>query len=267
MTAAPRVLAALRAALEPAGLNLVGVAELAAYDAQVVPARRSQAQCPESRAIIVVGNGGPALWHAFLADLERAPDHLTRERHPLEAFVAREIGRADSVLDGIARRWAFAASEAGVVDLRVLGYLAGLGANSRLRLLMNALHGPWVGLRAACFLALDLPADAAGGPDLCEGCPAPCVSACPGDAFPEGHWNVDRCSDYHLASDRCSTRCHARLACPRGEASRYPIEQLHYHSNSHTGRAWLRAHLGIAESDDHYPGEPPLWGVWRSKSQ
>ncbi|HZJ63336.1 MAG TPA: hypothetical protein VFD36_07400 [Kofleriaceae bacterium] len=259
-------LEALRAALEPSGLNLLGVADIAAYDEQAARARRSQAVCAGTRSIIVVGNGGPALWHAFLADLERAPEHLTREPHPLEAFVKREVGRADAVLDGVSRRWMFAVSDSwDQVDLRVLGYLAGLGTNSRLRLLMNARHGTWLGLRAACFVALDLPAGAPGGPDLCEGCPAPCVAACPGKAFPEGHWDVDRCSDYHLASDDCGERCHARLACPQGAESRYPPEELHYHTNNRTGRRWLRERLGIGEADDLHRGMAPLWGVWRGK--
>lgn len=260
------LMSSLRAALDPSGLNLLGIADVAAYDAQVNPARQSHALCPESRSILVVGSGGPALWRAFLADLERNPQHLTLERHPLEAFVKREIERADAALQSISRRWFFAASDAPVqLDFRRLGHLAGLGGDSRLRLLMNAEHGPWLGLRAACFLAVDLPADAPGGPDLCEGCPAPCVSACPGNAFPGGPWDVDRCSAYHLESDQCSTRCHARLACPCGAESRYSLEEIHYHSNSHTGRRWLREHLGIAEAEDLYPGSPPLWANWRAK--
>jgi epoxyqueuosine reductase QueG len=260
------LLESLRVALAPSGLNLLGITDVAAYDAQVRPARQSHALCPASRSIIVVGSGGPALWGAFLADLERTPAHLTHERHPLESFVKREIDRADAVLQGVTRRWFFASSDAAVqLDFQLLGYLAGLGGKSRLRLLMNAQHGPWLGLRAACFLAADLPAAAPGGPDLCAGCPAPCVSACPGNALPEGYWDVDRCSAYHRESDRCATGCHARLACPRGVESRYPLEEIHYHSNSHTGRSWLRAHLGIAETADHYPGAPPLWASWRTK--
>src|SRR5258706_14756170 len=100
----------LRAALDPSGLNLVGIADVATYDAQVKPARQSHTLCPASRSILVVGSGGPALWHAFLADLERTPHHLTHEQHPLEAFVKREIERADAALHDISRRGFFAAS-------------------------------------------------------------------------------------------------------------------------------------------------------------
>ncbi|HYO58866.1 hypothetical protein [Archangium sp.] len=256
----------LRAALEPSGLNLLGVADVAAHDAQVRSARRSRALCPGARSILVVGSGGPELWWAFLGDLERNPRHLTHEPHPLEAFVKREIQRADGVLQDIPRRWFFAASDDEVqLDFRMLGHLAGLGGDSRLKLLMNARYGPWLGLRAACFLAAELPPSVPGGPDLCAGCPAPCVSACPGQAFPGGHWSVDRCSAYHAESDRCGTRCHARLACPQGARFRYPLEEIHYHSNSYTGRRWLRTHLGLSEAEDLYPGAPPLWGEWRTK--
>lgn len=256
----------LRARLLPSGLNLLGVADGSAHDARVGPARQTHALMPGTRSILVVGNGGPALWRAFLADLARDTRHLTHEPHPLEAFVRREVQRADAALQDVPRRWFFAASDAPVqVDFRLLGYLAGLGADSRLRLLMHPEHGPWVGLRAACFLDAALPPATPGGPDLCTGCPAPCVSACPGQAFPQGTWDVDRCSAFHAESERCTSTCHARVACPQGAASRYPPEALAYHANSFLGRRWLREHLGVPESEDRHPGSPPLWGSWRTR--
>ncbi|WP_163988887.1 hypothetical protein [Pyxidicoccus caerfyrddinensis] len=260
------LLDALRARLHDSGLNLLGVADLAGYDARVGAARQSQALMPGARSIVVVGNGGAALWRAFLADLERDTRRLTHEPHPLEAFVHREVQRADAVLGDLARRWYFAASDAPFqVDFRLLGYLAGLGTDSRLRLLMHPEHGPWVGLRAACFVDAVLPASTPGGPDLCSGCPAPCVSACPGGAFPGGTWDVDRCSTFHAESVQCANTCHARWACPQGAASRYPVEALAYHANTFLGRRGLREHLGVPESEDRYPGTPPLWGSWRSR--
>jgi epoxyqueuosine reductase len=266
MVPALSTMESLRAALVPSGLNVFGVAEVSAYDAQVRPARQSGTVAPGARSILVVGSGGPALWHAFVADLQRHPRHLTHEPHPLEAFVQREVERADALLGDLSRRWFFAAADAPVqLDFRLLGHLAGLGSNSRLKLLMHPQHGTWLGLRAACFLEAVLPASAPGGPDLCEGCPAPCVSACPGSAFPEGQWDVDRCSAFHFESDRCASRCHSRLACPQGAASRYPEEELQYHADSYQGRRWLRAHLGLSESDDLHPGSPPRWGDWRTR--
>ena len=131
--------------------------------------------------------------------------------------------------------------------------------------LMHPDHGTWVGLRAASFVDAVLPANAPGGPDLCSGCPAPCVSACPGQSFPGGTWDVNRCSAFHAESALCTTTCHARWACPQGVASRYPVEALAYHSNTFLGRRWLREHLGVPESEDRHPGSPPLWGVWRSR--
>lgn len=256
----------LREALEPVGLNVFGVARVNAYDAQVRPARQASTLQPGARSILVVGSGGPALWHAFLADLRRTPRHLTHEPHPLEAFVQREVLRADQVLQAIPRRWFFASSDSSVqLDFRLLAQLAGMGSRGRLGLLMNARHGPWLGLRAACFLEADLLADPPAAADLCEGCPAPCIQACPGKAFPTGHWDVDRCSTFHQESSQCSTRCHARLACPHGVESAYPLEELLYHEDSYTGRGWLRAHLGLSESEDRYPGERPHWADWRAR--
>ncbi|WP_394825919.1 hypothetical protein [Pendulispora albinea] len=253
--------------LRPAGLDVLGVADPAAYDAEVAPSRRAATVAPGTRAIVVVGNGGRALWDALLADLARAPNHLTDEPHPLEAFVKRTISDADSRLGDAPRRWIYAASHELVhLDFRVLGLLAGLGTDGRLRLLMHREHGPWMALRAACFVSFDLPLHVhRPGPSVCDGCPAPCITACPGNALSRGTWDVDRCSAFHAESNRCSTRCDARLACPKGAGSRYPLEMLTYHSNNFIGREWIRAHLGIARDLDRHPGMPPLWETWRER--
>lgn len=252
--------ARLAQALAPAGLDLVGVARPADWDARAPRGLRSTALLPAARALLVVGNGGRALWSAFLADLRADPVGLTAERHPLDAFVERRIRVADAVLGPVPRRWFFAGADTGVqLDFRLLGTLAGLGTGSRLGLLLHPTYGPWMGLRAACFLAADLPTDPPVVDDPCEGCPAPCVAACPGAAFPDGRWQVDRCAAHHLASDDCRLTCHARLACPRGAEHRYETDEITYHSDRAVGRRWLRAHLGLPPSADPFEGVGPVW--------
>ncbi len=262
----------LRAALAPAGLNAVGVADPAAWDARMGPERVTGALLPGARAIIVVGNGGPTLWRAFVAALEADPGRLTREKNPIDAFVRREVLRADEALGDAPRRWFWAAADAEThIDFRVLAHLAGLGAASRLGLLLHDRWGPWLGLRAACFVDLALPFDrpqTATGLELsahCRDCHA-CEVACPGAAFPGGTWAVDACSTFHHTSTACASTCHSRAACPVGAKDRYDPDEFAYHSNRRLGRQALRAHLGVRDGADRFEGEGPFWRDWRTRT-
>jgi hypothetical protein len=264
MSPLPPPVAAFVAALAPAGINVHGVASAADWDAVAAPARTTDALLPGTRSILVLGNGGPALWRAFVADLQAHPEHLATEANPLDAFVHRALLAADPLLGDLPRRWFRAANEETThLDFRVLARLAGLGAAGRLGLLMHPEHGPWLGLRAACLLPVDLPPSPVVTTSPCDSCPAPCVAACPGGAFGSGTWSVDACGAFKLSSAVCEGTCHARLACPAGATSRYPTEALRYHSHRASGRRWLREQVGLV--DDPYEGDGPYWGDWRSR--
>lgn len=257
---------ALRERLGAVGLNRVGVASAAAWDATQAPARRAEALCPGARAVVVVGNGGSALWDAFLADLRGDPRGLTDEPDPLDAFVRRAVLAADAALGAVPRRWVWAAADADVhVDFRLLAHLGGLGAQSRLGLLIDREWGTWTGLRAACFVGAELAATGPVDDDICAGCPAPCGTACPGGAFPGGMWAVDPCVAFHQESAVCARSCAARLACPVGTDRRYRPEHYAYHAHRESGRRWLRAHLGIPAGADRFEGTGPYWGDWRAR--
>ncbi|MDP2310754.1 MAG: hypothetical protein Q8P18_32350 [Pseudomonadota bacterium] len=256
----------LAAALLPAGLNLWGVAGAAAWDAQMSPARRTDALSPGARSILVFGNGGGALWDAMLADLRRDPRGLTEEQHPIDAFVARAVAAADPVLGNARRRWFWASAEADLhIDFRLLAGMAGMGVQSRLGLLIHPAWGTWIGLRAACFVDAELPVSPPASVDPCEGCPAPCVSQCVGAAFVGGRWDVDACARFHREADPCERSCASRLACPVGADRRYSQEHYGYHAHRASGRAWLREHLGIPPGADRYEGVGPHWGDWRAR--
>lgn len=257
---------ALAAALAPAGFNLVGVVAASEWDANAAAAQRTVTLLPGTRAIAVFGNGGGALWDAFIADLSAHAEHLCEELHPLDAFVRRSVQRADAVLGELRRRWFYsAATETIRLDFRMLGWLAGLGSRSRLGLLIHPEYGPWIGLRAACFVEAPWRSRRGVVPDLCDGCPAPCVKACPGGAFPDGQWNVDRCSGFKSTSDTCRSTCVSREACPLGREHRYPDLAVAYHNHRATGRSALAASLGIAPGADRFQGEGPYWGDWRAR--
>lgn len=253
----------IRAALAPSGLNLVGVASTAAWDATQPDARKTAALAPGARSIVVVANGGRALWSALLDDLRAHPEHLTATAHPVDAYARRQTDALAPLLAGARHRWFHAAAEADVhIDFRVLGQLAGIGADSRLGLLLHPEYGPWIGLRAACFVDAEL-APTSAAPSACVGCAAPCAAACPGGAFPDGRWAVDPCVAFHAASPDCASRCFAREACPVGAAHRYTDAQYRYHYDRFGGRRALRDALGV--HDDPHEGEGPHWGVWRAR--
>lgn len=259
-------LADLTDPLARSGLNAFGIADPARWDALAGPSRQSQDLLPGAKAILVFGSGGRTLWEGFVEDLRANPTHLTDVEHPLDAFVGRLVAGAEGVLGNVPRRWFFAAAAADLhVDFRLLGHLAGLGGRSRMGLLLTPRFGLWLGLRAACFVAAPLPFSPAASADPCAGCPAPCITACPGDAFVEGHWSVDRCSAFHAACSRCASSCDARSACPVAPDARYEPDEILYHYDRARGRARLRDRVGVAESDDAFEGVGPHWKTWRRK--
>ena len=245
-----RDLTQVRAELVAMGLNVRGVADGADYTRFL----------PGCRAVLVFGSGGRALWDAFVADLRLHPEHLAGERHPLDRFVARALEAADPD-PGPERRWIrCAADEKQTVDFRVLALRAGLGHRSRLGLLLHPEYGAWMGLRAACFTTEALPVDGplqSEGP--CEGCPAPCETACPAQAIDQKGWNVGRCAAHQEGTEDCKRGCHSRLACPEGAAHAYEPLELRYHTDRIPGRAALAEALGHADPGAPDPGGWKRW--------
>lgn len=242
---------------QQSGLNLCGVADGAPW----------QEVLPGCRSVLVFASGGTALWSAMLTDLKAHPRHLADEANPLDAFVQRGLQAVDPHPPA-SRRWVRCAADADImVDFRSLAVAAGLGWPSRLGLLIHPSHGLWLGLRAACFTTDSIPPTgprAGSGP--CEGCPAPCVSACPAGAVsdgplgPAGAWDVQRCAHFHQSSSQCERTCHSRVACPEGAPHRYSDAQRAYHYHRASGRTWLRAQVGLQQ--DEHEGTGPHWGAW-----
>jgi len=81
--------ASLARALTPFGLNLIGVASVASYDAQRGPGHRLGRHLRGAESAIVVGNGGGAFWRAYRRFCAARPAHEDR-RDPLDDFT-REI--------------------------------------------------------------------------------------------------------------------------------------------------------------------------------
>ena len=233
------------------GLNVSGTAPGEAYE-EILPGCRS---------VLVFASGGPDLWKAFEADIQREPRWLQEEEHPLDAWLHRALTRADPDPPP-SRRWVrCAADETTLVDFRTLALRAGLGWHSKLGLLLHPEYGPWMGLRAACFTTEKLPDSVPlPGEGPCAPCPAPCQPACHGGAISEKGWDPKRCSSFHFESTLCESSCDARVACPVGQDAIYPPRAIHYHYNRAQGRAALGKALGIPNPGT---GQGPLWSDWR----
>ena len=259
MTEGERWLHELEAALIPWGLNHVGVVSGQAWDAVARPETTTSALAPGARSVVVVASAGPALWEAFVGACRADPQHLLSTPHPLDQFCRRAVHAATA---GQEHAWFHASFDAPIpLDFRTLAVLAGLGAPSRLGLVLDAEWGPWMGLRAAAFVPFSLPLSPPA-PDLCADCSAPCEVACPGDAFVQGRWSVARCANFHQVSVACAASCAARSACPVGSVHRYSDLELLYHYNRAQGRVALRAALGIPAEQDPHMGSGPYWGAW-----
>ena len=216
------------------GLNLIGVACAADYDASVPEAYRL-APTPR-RSAIVIGNGGGAFWSAYRAHVERHPGFDARQ-HPLDDFTAAIM--ETHVLPLAARhgvdaelRLPFRASEPPLSFVH-LAEAAGLGRRSLLAVLIHPEFGPWIALRGALLIDEEIAAPRpAAHFDPCPSCvERPCITTCPAKAVasPAG-WDVWRCIDYRVAHETiCPDRCEARIACVYGRAYRYPPDALAHH--------------------------------------
>jgi hypothetical protein len=256
------LLTAMGTSLAKGGLGHIGVIPVDRYRGK--GPLGVQVLAPQTQSILVVGSGGPGLWDHMIAEIQAEHRLLTDTAHPLDACMRRVVQATDSLLVGISHRWFFATADAEVhLDFRSLAVLAGLGAPSRLGLVLHEKYGPWMGLRAACFMDRVLPSSSLAD-DLCAGCPAPCIGACPGGALDNGHWDVGTCAAFHQSSELCARSCAAREACPLGATYKYSDLERLYHYNREAGRTALRAHLGIADAADPFQGVGPHWGEWVS---
>lgn len=219
-------------ALDAAGLNLLAVFALDDLPAAV----REQVDGGHAfRQLILVGNGGPAMWAA----LEAEPDGM-RPDDPIDAFSVRRVcGWLAEVAPGCGYRIVYPGPMP--IDLQALGERAGWHHPSPFMLGINTRWGTWFGYRVALVAATGFaPTPAADLASPCASCTGrPCAAACPAGAIAadgEGGYALRSCIDSRRARDSaCRATCLARLACPVGRASRYGDAQLR-HSYGHSLR-------------------------------
>jgi hypothetical protein len=187
--------------------------------------------------LCLLGARDGAMWAAFSA----SPEAADSAPDPLDRWSTRVIGRLADELDAVAlfpfggppyqpfQRWA--ARGEGAVP-------------SPVGMQVTPTRGLWASYRGALGFreALALPGRDAANP--CDGCPAPCLTTCPVDAFVGGSYDVPRCVAHitTAAGEACRTRgCQVRHACPAGRDATPPAPQCAFHME-----AFIRARLAAA---------------------
>ncbi|HKM99533.1 MAG TPA: hypothetical protein VJX23_03385 [Candidatus Binataceae bacterium] len=252
----------IQAAGAPFGLNLVAAVPVARYDAAVTEPYRAAPLDSGAKSIIVIANGGGALWAALKNHADRNPGWWNRE-HPLDDFTCTIV---ENELVPAARG---AGSRCAVVypfmqgkstlNFVELGKAAALAGPSILGVLVHPRFGPWIAFRAAILVddLIDAPGEARGF-DPCPTCvPRSCIAACPTGAvaFPSG-WDIPRCLTYRIESEPdCASRCHARAACVIGPEHRYPDDELAHHQKRalRAMRPWYEQNIKRARQSDSKP--------------
>lgn len=229
----------IRSAGKPFGLNIVAAVPVDRYDAAVTEPYRASTIDSRAKSIVVVANGGGALWAALKRHAGENPGWFERA-HPLDDFtrmvvekkVAPAIGARHSIL------FPFLQGQR-TLNFIELGKVAGVAGPSILGVLIHPKFGPWMAFRAAILVdeLIDEPGEARQY-DPCPSCTArSCISACPTGAVvaPTG-WDIPRCVAYRIEHEAdCMNRCHARVACVVGPEHRYPDDEIGHHH----GRAFV----------------------------
>jgi hypothetical protein len=175
--------------------------------------------------LCLLGARGAGLWAVFSGSGEAAdgrPD-------PLDRWSERVIGALAKTLGGVAlfpfggppyqpfQRWGIRGE--GAVPSPV-----GMHATPG--------RGLWASYRGALGFSVPLALTLRSHASPCDGCPAPCRTACPVDAFAGGTYDVPRCVAHITAPEGAACReggCLARHACPAGRGAAPPAGQCRFH--------------------------------------
>ncbi len=216
----------IREALEEAGFNLTGPLPVPEYDALVPPVWRIASVCPGARGVLVVGNGGRALWPRF----KSSPEARSR-RDPLDRYTERVLR---DVVAGIPAPSTFAlyTEKRGdtYLPLVALARRAGFGSPGRVGVLLHPVFGPWTSIRGVFYLPEEVDWTEPPPFDPCTGCPAPCMTACHGSVVSESGVDLRGCVRTKILNPACRAACDARSACVVGPEHAFPPDQLAHHS-------------------------------------
>lgn len=247
MTLTPDAWRRFAAETDRLGLGLVHAAPLM----HVADLLRAEPPPAAATHAVVVLQTGPRYWE-LMRSLQQADPVLAAHSDPLDTFTRRMAERLRGVLDAgfVEMRFPFASG----LDFVSLGERLGVGARSRLKILIHPTFGPWMAFRMLFFVrAADgvVPAAPPAPANVCDGCAGPCVAACPAGALtgPAGEERLDYMASFaHRVAHPgvCASACAARLACPVGLDFRYGDDFIaHSHRRAFAaGKAHLNERQG-----------------------
>jgi len=198
--------------LAPEGLAIVGAFHPLPEDAAP----------PGTQTLCLIGARGDAMWRAF----RTAPEATDAGPDPLDRWSTRVISAAAVEL-GAEARFPFG----GPPHEPFLRWAArGEGTRpSPVAMPVSPSRGLWASYRGALAFTEALALEPAIATDPCLDCPAPCLSACPVDAFAGGRYDVAACLAHLTGPGQtdCGDGCRVRLACPVGSTP--PRAQRRFH--------------------------------------
>ncbi|MEO0487131.1 MAG: ferredoxin [Pseudomonadota bacterium] len=161
---------------------------------------------PEVKSVLLLSPGA-GFWEIFAASEE----HRSGAPDPLDRWSARVIGALAAELGGAAY-FPFGPDAAPFLTWAARG---GRAWSSPVHLLVGADMGLNTSYRGAIGLGHRIDWPDADRP--CEGCAAPCETACPVGALTPAGYDVPACQAYLRATPECDCRqagCLVRRACP-----------------------------------------------------
>lgn len=178
------------------------------------------------QSLVLLGPaGGGAMWEAFRTSAE----YRDGDADPLDRWSKRAILAMGKALGASA---AYFPSDGPPYPPFVAWALeSGQVFRSPVGLLVHPAAGLWVSFRGALLLPGTM--DPAASPsNPCEPCPAPCLAACPAEAFATGSYDTARCHEFldtPPGRDCMARGCAVRRACPAGRAHARPEAQSAFH--------------------------------------
>ncbi|GAB2179241.1 4Fe-4S dicluster domain-containing protein [Dongia sp. agr-C8] len=238
-------MAELTAALRPHGMLIRGGFALTDEDEQGLAGFPDLASPKRSRFLLLIGNGGAALYDAFFSVGESAG------ANPLDDWTRRIVL---PIADRLGARAAFPSDGPPWLPFQRWAMRAEGVKPSPLGVLIHPEFGLWHAYRAALVFdqVLELPAPPRGA-HPCDNCAdKPCLTACPVGAVTTAGYAVDNCGQ-HVASaagKACrSSGCLARRACPVGAGFVYPDRAMAFHMAAFLrGRGLRVSHPADSES-------------------
>jgi hypothetical protein len=216
------------------GLNVVGRLGIEDYNDRVPVAWQSDQLHPLAQSALIIGSGGDAFYHAAMGQRREAAHPIDEECQGLVSAACERLNRDGADAKALfywERRGGGTPGGGEFADFVALAKAAGLGASSRLGLLLHREFGPWFAIRALILTNRVRPEPLARpvAYDPCRECDAPCERSCPGAAIAAAGFDVGRCQQTRQTVEGCAARCDARLACPEGSRHRYGAEALSHH--------------------------------------